>query len=147
MKHRTQCHFSRSRSLLRMLRPLVVALEKHSSETALLKLYELYGEDVPKDVLELARDAGFIYEEVYLDRNEMARIAGMNLSRDAELAATPPPRATLRAPCSRAALSVFSISTSTTDSWNAEATSALLSSGRALISFTTAVFRPLNEKS
>lgn len=26
MKHRTQCHFSRSRSLLRMLRPLVVAL-------------------------------------------------------------------------------------------------------------------------
>src|SRR3546814_7531322 len=68
-------------------------------------------------------------------------------SRRRELAATPPPRHRPLAPTERAAARALATSTSTTASWNEADTSAASTSGFLRTWFTTAVFRPLKEKS
>src|SRR5438105_4247486 len=71
-------------------------------------------------------------------------------SRSTRFAATPPPRRTVSTACSAAARAVFSASISVIAFWNEAATSAtgtspFFSSSRT--SRSTAVLRPLNEKS
>src|SRR5690606_7751067 len=70
-----------------------------------------------------------------------------NCSRNSELAATPPPIANARAPVSAAARRALATSTSTTAAWKLAATSGVDTSGLARTWLTTAVFRPLKEKS
>lgn len=55
-------------------RPIQDALVRHYGAMAVGKLEELYGDDVPPDVKRIAQSTGFVYQEVYLEREEVARL-------------------------------------------------------------------------
>ena len=54
--------------------PLVAALEVHYGEVAKAKLERDYPGEVPKELSEMATDHGFIFEEIFVERTELARI-------------------------------------------------------------------------
>jgi len=54
--------------------PLVVALEKHFGEVAKDELHRVYPDEVPKQLDEMATEHGFIFEEIFIERNELVRL-------------------------------------------------------------------------
>lgn len=54
--------------------PLVVALEKHFGEVAKDELHRVYPDEVPVQLDEMATEHGFIFEEIFIERNELARL-------------------------------------------------------------------------
>jgi sec-independent protein translocase protein TatC len=55
-------------------RPLESALKKHFGEAAKAKLQGEYKDALPPSIEEMATKYGFIYEEIYVERKELARV-------------------------------------------------------------------------
>lgn len=54
--------------------PLVVALEKHFGEVAKDELHRVYPNEVPPELDEMATKHGLIFEEIFIERTELARV-------------------------------------------------------------------------
>ena len=62
-------------------RPLLSALSEHYSEIAVLQLQKLYPEsELTPELISTVRRSAFIYDELYLERSELARIARSELA-------------------------------------------------------------------
>ncbi|MCA9143048.1 MAG: twin-arginine translocase subunit TatC [Planctomycetaceae bacterium] len=54
--------------------PLIVALEKHFGEVAKEELHRVYPDKVPPELDTMATEHGFIFEEIFIERSELARL-------------------------------------------------------------------------
>ena len=70
--------------------PLIEALSKHYADLAAEKLTSTYGEDLDAQMMKFAKDATFVYDEVYVERALLARL----VSEPANLGGSPAPPTT-----------------------------------------------------